>query len=219
MRFLDIAVSVLALLVTLPLLLVAGLGIRLTSPGPVLYWAQRMGKDCKPFRMAKFRTMHVGADVGAQISGRNDARVFRFGAILRLTKIDELPQFWNVLIGDMSLVGPRPEAVDIVRAHYSNWMMRTLEVRPGITSPGAIYYYTSGDRLIDDDNPEASYLAKVLAPKLAIDLAYIDRRNVLRDIGVLFRTAIAIIQIILGKEDFALPKEAREARKWFPIEE
>src|SRR5580765_2430484 len=173
-RLLDIVVTACALTAAAPLLLVAAVGIRLTSPGPVLYRAQRIGRDrrrpyanlClgayqperrragyggREFTMYKFRTMHVSADPGSSITARNDSRVFPFGAWLRATKIDELPQLINIIRGDMTLVGPRPEAPDIVRNHYTPDDLSTLQTLPGLTSPGSLYYYTHCEAKLPND--------------------------------------------------------------------
>jgi len=199
----------------LPLVLIAIIGIKLTSPGPVFYNADRMGRNIKPFAMHKFRTMDLREDAGFQITAPNDDRVFPFGNFLRRTKIDELPQFWNVLIGDMSIVGPRPESVPIVRESYNEWMLETLQVRPGITSPGAIFGYTHEGQVLDDEDPEGSYIANMLAPKLAIELCYIKRANILSDFGIMFRTASTIAALLLGKRHFPLPMEARDAQRYY----
>ncbi len=196
----------------------AALGIKLTSPGPIFYMAERMGRSEQPFAMLKFRSMHVRKEADSQITAPNDARIFRFGGFLRASKIDELPQLINVLRGDMSLVGPRPESVGIVRDHYTDWMKETLSVRPGITSPGAIFGYTHGNAYLDDADPEGSYLANLLGPKLAIERAYIDRANIFRDLSVRFRTAFAVLAIAFGKRHFALPAEAKIAQQWFDFE-
>src|SRR5690606_34349615 len=150
---------------------------------PVLYYAERVGYGGRPFCMYKFRTMHVREEAGPEITGPNDARVFRFGALLRKTKLDELPQLLNVLSGEMSIVGPRPESVAIVREHYVPWMKETLLARPGITSPGAIFGYTHGEAMLDAADPEGSYVKAQLIPKLAIERAYMERATVLRDVG------------------------------------
>ena len=126
--------------------------------------------------MFKFRSMHV-SDGGSVITASQDKRVFTFGKFMRLMKIDELPQFINVLIGEMSVVGPRPEAKKIVESAYTNWVLETLQVKPDITSPGAIFYYAKGEKLISDLEPEKSYLNSILVPKLAIERSYIDRAN------------------------------------------
>ncbi len=214
-RMFDIAVAALGLLVSAPLVAVGAIGIKLSSPGPAFYHAQRMGRFEKPFRMHKLRTMHVRTSGGAQITGPNDPRIFAFGNFLRLTKIDELPQLWNVLVGDMSIVGPRPESVDIVRDHYSDWMKETLRVRPGITSPGAIFGYEYGDILLDDADPEGSYVHHMLEPKLAIERAYVERANILRNLGVIVRTGLAILRQIAGASSPHLPAEAHLAGNWY----
>lgn len=214
-RAFDILVALAALLAASPLLLLAAVGIRLSSPGPVLYHAKRVGKGGRPYGMYKFRTMHVREEQGSEITAPGDARVFPFARFLRKTKIDELPQLINVLRGEMAIVGPRPEAVSIVERHYTGWMRETLTVPPGLTSPGSIFYYTHSDRLLDPRDPEGSYVEWVIAPKLAIDRAYLERANLWRDMGVMLRTAVIIVAIALGKKVFPLPAEARRADAWY----
>jgi lipopolysaccharide/colanic/teichoic acid biosynthesis glycosyltransferase len=213
-RAFDILMAATGLVLAAPLVLPAMLGVKLTSPGPALYWAERMGRNGCPYHMAKLRTMHVRITGGPEITAPGDPRVFAFGRFLRLTKIDELPQLWNVLKGDMSLVGPRPEAVAIVERDYRGWMLETLKVRPGITSPGAIFGYTHGDDLLDPADPEGSYARNQLPAKLAIELAYIERTSILRDLGVILRTGWTIVQIALGRRHFPLPREAVLAERW-----
>ena len=213
-RLFDILVAATGLALAAPLVVPAVLGIKLTSPGPAIYWAERMGRNGRRYRMAKLRTMHVRRESGPEITAPGDPRIFVFGRFLRLTKIGELPQLWNVLKGDMSLVGPRPESVAIVERDYHGWMLETLTVRPGITSPGAIFGYTHGDDLLDPADPEGSYARGQLPAKLAIELAYIKRTNLLRDIGVILRTGWTIMQIACGRRDFPLPPEAADAGHW-----
>src|SRR2546426_10858891 len=147
-RPLDVALGLLGLALAAPLLAVAAIGIRLSSPGPVLYRARRVGRSGAGFTMYKLRTMHQREGAASAITGRNDPRVFPFGAWLRRTKIDELPQLFNVLRGDMSLVGPRPEDPAIVLRHYAPVHRETLAVRHGLASPGSIYNSTPGQRQI-----------------------------------------------------------------------
>ncbi len=213
-RAFDIGFSAFILVATAPLMVVAALGIKLTSPGPIFYRANRMGVGERPFSMWKFRTMHVRETAGPEISAVNDTRIFGFGHFLRATKIDELPQFFNVLIGDMAIVGPRPESVAIVHSSYLPWMMETLAVRPGVTSPGALFGYTHANALLDDSDPDGSYERFVLAPKLAVELAYIHRATFLSDVGVMIQTALIIVQMVAGKHDFPLPRDA-QANRWF----
>jgi lipopolysaccharide/colanic/teichoic acid biosynthesis glycosyltransferase len=213
-RAFDILMAAIGLALAAPFILPAMLGVKLTSPGPALYWAERMGRNGRPYRMAKLRTMHLRGEGGPEITAPGDPRIFAFGRFLRLTKIDELPQLWNVLKGDMSLVGPRPESVAIVERDYRDWMLETLAVRPGITSPGAIFGYTHGDDLLDPADPEGSYVGCQLPAKLAIELAYMQHRNLLRDVGVMLRTGWTVVQIAFGRRRFPLPREVADAAHW-----
>src|SRR2546429_6482941 len=156
-RPLDVALGLLGLTLAAPLLAVAAIGIRLSSPGPVLYRARRVGRNGAGFTMYKLRTMHQREGAASAITGRNDPRVFPFGAWLRRTKIDELPQLFNVLRGDMSIVGPRPEDPRIVRDHFRPLHFETLRVRPGLASPGSLFNYTHGEALLAGGDAEAQY--------------------------------------------------------------
>ena len=211
-RIIDIFISILVLIITLPLLIIAVIGIKLSSPGPIIFPARRIGLGVKEFKMYKFRTMGLSAK-GPVITGADDPRIYGFGKLLRKTKVDELPQFINVLIGDMTIVGPRPEDPSIVEHTYTNWMMETLAVRPGITSPGALYYYACAEHLVDKKEPEKSYIEKLLPPKIAIDRAYIERANIFSDFVEIGKTGLAILGHIFGfkvlpaKRDVQLAKE------------
>jgi lipopolysaccharide/colanic/teichoic acid biosynthesis glycosyltransferase len=156
-----------------PAIAAAAVGIRLSSPGPVIFRAERAGRDGIPFTMYKLRTMHVGAN-SKPITGGRDPRIFAFGSWLRRLKIDELPQLWNVVRGEMRFFGPRPEDVGIVREHYAPWMRETLQVPPGIVGPGSLGYYLEESEL-DDDPGRAfeQYLSELLPRKLARDLVYV----------------------------------------------
>ena len=214
-RAVDIFVSIATLIVASPLFLFASLGILLSSPGPIFYHAKRVGLGGVPFKMFKFRTMDAAAN-GPVISAIQDPRIFRFGSLLRKLKIDELPQFINVLCGDMSVVGPRPEDPRIVDHAYTPWMLATLSVRPGVTSPGALYFYSCSDALIDPEEPEDSYVQRVLPAKLAIERAYIDRATVLSDIAYMFRTAAAIVGTPVGLSVRPPQQDICAALKWVP---
>jgi len=214
-RGFDISVAVALLVLTTPLFLFAWIGIKLSSPGPVLYHAKRIGLHGAPFSMLKFRTMHTHGG-GAVISAKNDIRIFKFGALLRRLKIDELPQFFNVLIGQMAMVGPRPEDPEIVKKAYNSWMRETLDIRPGITSPGTLFYFAVGEQLIDADNPEGSYISGIMPLKLALDRAYIDRATLLSDIATIFRTVAVIIGIAIGKPIPVSPRDIEAAQNWVP---
>lgn len=216
-RAMDIILAALILIVTLPLFAAAVIAIRLTSPGPVIYRAERAGRGGRTFQMLKFRTMRVSSG-GPAISARNDARVFPLGRILRLLKIDELPQLVNVLRGDMSIVGPRPEDPRIVELAYTPWMMETLAVRPGLTSPGTIFFYAQGEALVDPEDPEGSYVTELLPAKLAIDRAYIDRATPWSDLVCVLHTGVAIPGAALGRPVLPLRRDLRAAEDWVPAD-
>jgi lipopolysaccharide/colanic/teichoic acid biosynthesis glycosyltransferase len=213
LRAFDLVVSVTALVLTLPFLVIAAIAIKLTSPGPVLYLAERVGKGGKPFRMYKLRSMHVNTG-GSEITATNDSRVFAVGRVIRKLKLDELPQFLNVIQGDMAVVGPRPEAPGIVAAHYTGWMRETLNVLPGVTSPGAIFYYAYSDALLAGDDPEKAYVDRLLGPKLALELAYMQRMNLWSNVVVVLHTVVTIVARILGKAVGPLERDFAVSVKW-----
>jgi lipopolysaccharide/colanic/teichoic acid biosynthesis glycosyltransferase len=215
-RLFDIAVAAILLLFSAPLLAAAALGILLSSPGPLLYRARRAGRNGVPFEMLKLRTMHVGTAGASAITAPGDARVFAFGGLIRNLKIDELPQFWNILTGDLSLVGPRAEDPAIVARDYNDWMKETLRVAPGVTSPGAIYNYLMADVLLDPANPEGSYVERMLTPKLALERAYIDRAGFFSDMHYVILTAWAIVGQALGRPATLPAIDIDAARRWAP---
>ena len=196
-RAFDIVFATLALVVTLPLLCVAGLAIKLTSQGPLLYSAKRAGLHGRPFGVLKLRTMRVGSDASRQfVTADDDDRVTPVGRILRKFKIDELPQFWNVLVGDMSIVGPRPETWDFVQQHYTERWRRTLTVRPGIASSADVRWYPD---LTYHDPPPAGvpiqehYLRHHMPVQLEESLRYIDRQSFFYDLQLLALTAWCVL--------------------------
>jgi lipopolysaccharide/colanic/teichoic acid biosynthesis glycosyltransferase len=212
-RVFDVAVSITALIIALPFLIGAAIAIKLSSPGPVLYFAERVGLGEKRFLMYKLRSMHVNSG-GSEITATRDSRVFLAGRVIRALKLDELPQFLNVLKGEMSVVGPRPEAPGIVAAHYSPWMMETLRILPGVTSPGAIFFYAYSDTLLEGDNPEQAYVDRLLAPKLALDLAYAKRMTVWSNMIVVAHTAVTIIGKVVGKPIGPQMRDIEASRQW-----
>ena len=214
-RLFDVACAGVALLASAPLIGLAAIGIKLSDPGPVFYRARRVGYLGRPFTMYKLRTMRGDQKDGggARITGARDARVFKFGSFLRRTKIDELPQLFNVLRGDMAIVGPRPEDPAIVKQHYTARDYETLRVRPGLASPGSIYQYVAGDDLLVGNNPEAAYLDKLLETKLALDLVYVRRASLPRDLAIIGRTLWAIGATIAGKRRFPPPPEMPAAKR------
>jgi len=216
-RAFDIVAAALALAVLSPVLLLAALGVWLSDRGPIFYRARRIGRGGVPFIMHKFRTMRVEQGPSRSvITGPGDRRVFFLGGLLRLLKIDELPQFWDVLRGELSLVGPRPEDPRIVHDHYAPEHHETLRIRPGLTSPGALYGYTLGDRLLDDEDPESSYLKNVLPTKLALEAIYVREANFWYDLRILFRTAVVILLMACGRRRFRDLPEMRKISRVVP---
>lgn len=212
-RLFDVLFATLAILLLAPVFLAAVIAIRITSPGPVLYKARRTGRGGADFVMYKFRTMHVVQQSHSVITGTHDARIFPVGRILRATKIDELPQLFNVLTGQMSIVGPRPEDPAIVAKHYGPLGHETLTIRPGLASYGSLYNYTHGQLLLDESDPEKSYIDQLLPIKLALEVVYVRHRSLTADVCIIMRTVFTIIGIVLGKRRFAEPSEIEEARQ------
>ena len=175
-----------------PLFLVIALLIKLSTPGPVFYRAVRIGKDGLPFRLYKFRSMVMGADKsGPGITTAADRRITPVGRFLRKTKLDELPQLINVLRGEMSLVGPRPEDPRYV-AYYTPDQRQVLRVRPGITSAASLRYRDESALLTGSDW-ETTYILCVMPQKLAIELAYLQHRNLLTDLKLVLLTLWTVI--------------------------
>lgn len=204
-RLFDLCLVIPAMLVIGPVLCFAAIGIKLSSAGPVLYRAQRVGKDGRLFTMFKLRTMHCRTVAGSSITSANDPRVFAIGRILRALKIDELPQLLNILRGEMSVVGPRPEAPDIVERHYTQEYRKSLAVAPGLTSPGSVFYYTHGEHLLADGEAEQFYVSRLLPLKMQLDLEYLPRASVFSDLTIIFRTASVLIQKACGRTSFPYP--------------
>lgn len=212
-RLFDVIVCAIAIVLFSPVLLLAYLSVRLASSGPAIYRARRVGRGGEVFVMHKFRTMHTGSGTGSVITAAKDSRVFLVGRILRALKIDELPQLYDILIGRMSIVGPRPEDPKIVAQYYSPQSRETLNIAPGLSSPGSIHYYTQSHLQLDDNAPERSYVEKLLPIKLALDLVYMRRSSLWYDMTIIMKTAVTILLIGLGKRQFADPPEIIEARQ------
>lgn len=191
-RVFDVVIASAALLVAAGPMLVAALAVRLSSPGPVIFRSTRIGRGGRPFRIMKFRTMRADAPAnGAGVTQFGDPRITRVGAVLRRWKLDELPQFLNVLRGDMSIVGPRPEDPRYV-AHYTPEQRFLLTLRPGITSAASVAYSQEEKVLAGAANIEQAYLNQVLPAKLRIDLEYFHRRSLWSDLRIIFHTFSAI---------------------------
>lgn len=192
-RLVDVLLAGVALVVTAPLWLLIALIIRLTSPGPSIYVGRRIGKDGKPFGIYKFRSMRAGADAqGPGITAGDDPRTTPVGRVLRATKLDELPQLLNVLRGDMSLVGPRPEDPRYV-ACYASRFERILSVRPGITGPTQLSFLAE-EHLLRHGDVERVYREVILPVKLESDLRYVENRTLAGDLRYLAVTASHMVR-------------------------
>ena len=192
-RVVDILLSFFGLALLLPFLFIIGGIIKISSKGPILYRQIRIGKNGKPFWILKFRSMTDGADrIGACITPANDSRITSVGSFLRKWKLDELPQLWNVLNGDMSLIGPRPEVAAYV-AGYSDEQKRVLEVRPGITDLASLRYRDEGSVLQQSPDPDRLYREEILPEKLLLNLQYLHNVSFAEDISLLLRTLKSII--------------------------
>jgi len=193
-RFFDIVASGFGLIILSPLFLIIAIWIKLDSKGPVFYRQVRVGRYNKDFRIFKFRSMRVGADKGSLVTiGGRDPRVTRSGYWIRKFKLDELPQLINVFIGDMSLVGPRPE----VRHYVDYWtpeQMNVLDVRPGITDPASIKFRNENELMEKSENPEKYYIEVIMQEKIKLYLEYVEKHNFFYDIGLIFKTFWVIVK-------------------------
>jgi len=200
-RTLDVLIASVALVALSPLLLLVALAVKLTSPGPVFFRQQRVGRNFRPFWILKFRTMVADAPrLGGPITCGDDPRITRIGRILRKTKLDELPQLINVLKGDMSLVGPRPEVpkyVEMFRRDYEE----ILSVRPGITDLASIKYRDESTILGLAEDPEREYRERVLPEKIALAKQYVHQASLWTDIKIIFGTLLKLAGDVLGKTD------------------
>ncbi len=193
-RLFDIVASGLGLIVLSPLFLILAIWIKCDSEGPVFYRQVRVGYKNKDFRIFKFRSMRVGADKGSLVTiGGHDPRVTRSGYFIRKFKFDELPQLINVFVGDMSLVGPRPE----VRHYVNYWtpeQMHVLDVRPGITDPASIKFRNENELMEKAENPEKYYIEVIMQEKIKLYLEYVEKQSFLYDLGLIFKTFFVIVK-------------------------
>lgn len=192
-RLFDLIFSTMALVILLPVFAVTALLIKLDSNGPVFFLQERVGRNFRPFRIYKFRTMKADTEKdGALITVGGDERITRIGHILRKYKIDELPQFLNVLRGDMSLVGPRPEVGKYVQ-HFRSEYSRLLRLRPGITDPASIRFSQEENVLAAADDWEEVYVKSILPEKIRLSLPYVEEHGLLTDFKLIFRTFFKIV--------------------------
>ena len=193
-RLFDIIASGLGLIVLSPLFLVLAIWIKLDSKGPVFYRQVRVGRNNQDFRIFKFRSMRVGSDNGSLVTiGGHDPRITRSGYFIRKFKFDELPQLINVFMGDMSLVGPRPE----VRHYVDYWtpeQMHVLDVRPGITDPASIKFRNENELMEKAEDPEKYYIEVIMQEKIKLYLEYVEKHSFFYDLGLIFKTFWVIVK-------------------------
>ena len=193
-HIMDFIGALIAIIILSPILLIVAIWIKLDSKGPVFYRQVRVGRYNKDFRIFKFRSMRVGSDKGSLVTiGGRDPRVTRSGYFIRKFKIDELPQLINVFIGDMSLVGPRPE----VRHYVNYWtpeQLRILEVRPGITDPASIRFRNENELLEQAEDPEKYYIEVIMQDKIKLYLDYVANSSFWYDIKLIFKTFLVIVK-------------------------
>lgn len=194
-RGFDLTASVAGLVLLGPVFLVVAGLVAATSPGPILYRQERVGRHGRPFEIYKFRTMRTDAEAsGGQLTVGDDPRITAIGRWLRAAKLDELPQLLNVAKGDMALVGPRPEVPRYV-AMYTLRQRRVLSVRPGITDPASIAYRDESRVLAAAEDPERTYVETIMPHKLELNLAYLKRRTLARDVAVILLTVMRVARI------------------------
>lgn len=199
-RCVDVTVCAAGLVLLAPLLAAIAVAIRVASRGPAIYRSRRAGRGGAPFAMHKFRTMHVDqGPMPGRLTQPDDPRVFSLGALLRRTKLDELPELYDVLRGEMSIVGPRPEDPYFVEHHYNERDMITLSVRPGLTSPASLYDYARGDELLSGADVERLYLQRLLPARLAMEALYVREASGWYDLRIVGRTLAAMLRAALGQ--------------------
>jgi lipopolysaccharide/colanic/teichoic acid biosynthesis glycosyltransferase len=193
-RLFDLSVAIFFSILFIPFWIFIAIAIKITSPGPVFFRQVRVGLKGKHFKIFKYRSMIVDAEKkGLQITvGGRDPRITGVGYILRKTKLDELPQLFNIILGDMSFVGPRPEVPKYVEM-YNQEQRKVLNVRPGITDVASIKYIDENELLKDAQDPEQMYIEKIMPDKLNLNLEYLQNRSLMSDIGIIFKTVAKII--------------------------
>ena len=192
-RIFDITLSLFGLIILLPFMLIIAILIKIDSKGPVFFKQIRVTKNGKEFKIFKYRTMRVGSDKYSQITVGKDGRITKIGSFLRKYKLDEIPQLINVLIGDMSLVGPRPEVPKYV-ALYTDEQKEILKVRAGITDYASIEFSDENDLLASEEEPEKAYIEKIMPKKIELNKKYLSETSVLTDIKIILLTIKKILK-------------------------
>jgi lipopolysaccharide/colanic/teichoic acid biosynthesis glycosyltransferase len=193
-RIFDFLFSIIVLLLFFPIGVLIALCIISDSKGGVFYKQERVGKDGTLFYLLKFRSMYVNSALKGTLTVGEDSRITRVGSLIRKLKLDEFPQFLNVLLGDMSIVGPRPEVPEFV-ALYSEEQRRVLSVRPGITDEASLAYFEESKLLATSTNPKKTYIEEIMPAKITINLAYLENRTLAADITVIGKTILRIFRV------------------------
>lgn len=192
-RLFDIFISIITLLIFFPFGGIISILILAESRGGVFYVQQRVGRFGEPFGLLKFRTMRKDADKAGKLTvGMRDSRITKVGYFLRKTKLDEFPQFINVLAGQMSIVGPRPEVQEYVD-HYNDEQMKILDVRPGITDYASLEYFRENELLGKSDNPQKTYIEEIMPAKIELNKKYLKRPTVGHDLQIMWKTFLKIV--------------------------
>lgn len=202
-RCFDMLFAVMFLIVFSPIYLLTIIIIKIVSPGPAIYKAARVGKDGRLFTCYKFRSMRVDSGKVRLTTLENDDRIFPFGKFIRKTKIDEMPQVVNILKGEMSVVGPRPEDQENAEKVYVGEFKHIMDVKPGLTSTASLYDYTHGELFEDEEQYEKVFMPK----KLKLELYYVNHKSLWYDLWLILKTAGLIIVKTCGKKEFSEPKE------------
>ena len=192
-RFFDFLFSIIVLIFFFPIGVLIATCIIFGSKGGIFYKQERVGKDGTLFYLLKFRSMYVNSAVKGSLTVGDDTRITRVGSLIRKVKLDEFPQFLNVLIGDMSIVGPRPEVSEFV-ALYSDEQRKVLSVRPGITDEASLAYFEESKLLATSTDPKKTYIEEIMPAKIAINLAYLENRSLLADCKVIGKTILRIFR-------------------------
>lgn len=193
-RVFDVIVSLILLVILLPVFIILGIAIKIDSKGPVFFRQERITQYGKTFKIFKLRTMVNNAEkLGTQVTVGNDSRITRVGSFIRNCRLDEISQLLNILTGDMTFVGTRPEVKKYVD-HYTNEMMATLLLPAGVTSLASIYYKDEAELLEKSENPDKTYIEEILPEKMKYNLQSIEKFNFLEDIKIMFMTALAVIK-------------------------
>jgi lipopolysaccharide/colanic/teichoic acid biosynthesis glycosyltransferase len=192
-RIFDILLSLIVLIILMPVFLILALVIIIDSPGGPFYKQERIGKDGEPFLLLKFRSMHPFADKRGKLTvGTRDPRITRMGRFIRKFKLDEFPQLINVIKGEMSIVGPRPEVAKYVDV-YTSEQKKVLTVRPGLTDYASLKYFDENELLAKAEDPQKEYIEVIMPAKLKLNLEYIEKKSLTTDLKIIFKTFWRIV--------------------------